>query len=119
MNILLLILAAIFIGYSIETFHESRTKLNIVKVILFSFLVAFLASGISAYVLDKNLLTKTANFLSFDSVNGLQIKLGGTSVATTTDVSTAVDNIQIGGRSLIIYSRLISGWINYAGDRLS
>lgn len=55
MNILLLILAAIFIGYSIETFHESRTKLNIVKVILFSFLVAFLASGISAYVLDKNL----------------------------------------------------------------
>ena len=54
MNILLLILAAIFIGYSIETFHESRTKLNIVKVILFSFLVAFLASGISAYVLDKN-----------------------------------------------------------------
>ncbi|AZI68463.1 MAG: hypothetical protein HXL67_04750 [Cloacibacterium normanense] len=57
MNILLLILAAIFIGYSIETFHESRTKLNIVKVILFSFLVAFLASGISAYVLDKNLFT--------------------------------------------------------------
>ena len=57
MNILLLILAAIFIGYSIETFHESRTKLNIVKVILFSFLVAFLASGISAYVLDKNLIT--------------------------------------------------------------
>ena len=55
MNILLLILAAIFIGYSIETFHESRTKLNIVKVILFSFLVAFLASGISAYVLDINL----------------------------------------------------------------
>ena len=55
MNILLLILAAIFIGYSIETFYESRTKLNIVKVILFSFLVAFLASGISAYVLDKNL----------------------------------------------------------------
>lgn len=57
MNILLLILAAIFIGYSVETFHESRTKLNIVKVILFSFLVAFLASGISAYVLDKNLFT--------------------------------------------------------------
>ena len=57
MNILLLILAAIFIGYSIETFHESRTKLNIVKVILFCFLVAFLASGISAYVLDKNLFT--------------------------------------------------------------
>ena len=57
MNILLLILAAIFIGYSIETFHDSRTKLNIVKVILFSFLVAFLASGISAYVLDKNLFT--------------------------------------------------------------
>lgn len=57
MNILLLILAAIFIGYSIETFHESRTKLNIVKVILFSFLLAFLASGISAYVLDKNLFT--------------------------------------------------------------
>lgn len=57
MNILLLILAAIFIGYSIETFHESRTKLNIVKVILFSFLVAFVASGISAYVLDKNLFT--------------------------------------------------------------
>ncbi|WDT69009.1 hypothetical protein [Cloacibacterium sp. TD35] len=57
MNILLLILAAIFIGYSIETFHESRTKLNIVKVILFSFLVAFLASGISAYVLGKNLFT--------------------------------------------------------------
>ena len=57
MNILLLILAAILIGYSIETFHESRTKLNIVKVILFSFLVAFLASGISAYVLDKNLFT--------------------------------------------------------------
>ena len=57
MNILLLILAAIFIGYSIETFHESRTKLNIVKVILFSFLVAFLASGISAYVLDKHLFT--------------------------------------------------------------
>ena len=57
MNILLLILAAIFIGYSIETFHESRTKLNIVKVILFFFLVAFLASGISAYVLDKNLFT--------------------------------------------------------------
>ena len=57
MNILLLILAAIFIGYSIETFHESRTKLNIVKVILFSFLVAFLASGISAYDLDKNLFT--------------------------------------------------------------
>lgn len=57
MNILLLILAAIFIGYSIETFHESRTKLNIVKIILFSFLVAFLASGISAYVLDKNLFT--------------------------------------------------------------
>ena len=57
MNILLLILAAIFIGYSIETFHESRTKLNIVKVFLFSFLVAFLASGISAYVLDKNLFT--------------------------------------------------------------
>ncbi len=57
MNILLLILAAIFIGYSIETFHESRTKLNIVKVILFSFLVAFLASGISAYVLEKNLFT--------------------------------------------------------------
>ena len=57
MNILLLILAAIFIGYSIETFHESRTKLNIVKVILFSFFVAFLASGISAYVLDKNLFT--------------------------------------------------------------
>ena len=57
MNILLLILAAIYIGYSIETFHESRTKLNIVKVILFSFLVAFLASGISAYVLDKNLFT--------------------------------------------------------------
>lgn len=57
MNILLLILAAIFIGYSIETFHESRTKLNIVKVILFSFLVAFFASGISAYVLDKNLFT--------------------------------------------------------------
>ncbi len=57
MNILLLILAAIFIGYSIETFHESRTKLNIVKVILFSFLVAFLASGISAYVIDKNLFT--------------------------------------------------------------
>ena len=57
MNILLLILAAIFIGYSIETFHESRTKLNIVKVILFSFLVAFLASGLSAYVLDKNLFT--------------------------------------------------------------
>ena len=57
MNILLLILAAIFIGYSIETFHESRTKLNIVKVILFSFLVAFLASGIGAYVLDKNLFT--------------------------------------------------------------
>jgi len=57
MNILLLILAAIFIGYSIETFHESRTKLNIIKVILFSFLVAFLASGISAYVLDKNLFT--------------------------------------------------------------
>ena len=57
MNILLLILAAIFIGYSIETFHESRTKLNLVKVILFSFLVAFLASGISAYVLDKNLFT--------------------------------------------------------------
>ena len=57
MNILLLILAAIFIGYSIETFHESRTKLNIVKVILLSFLVAFLASGISAYVLDKNLFT--------------------------------------------------------------
>ena len=57
MNFLLLILAAIFIGYSIETFHESRTKLNIVKVILFSFLVAFLASGISAYVLDKNLFT--------------------------------------------------------------
>ena len=57
MNILLLILAAIFIGYSIETFHETRTKLNIVKVILFSFLVAFLASGISAYVLDKNLFT--------------------------------------------------------------
>ena len=57
MNILLLILAAIFIGYSVETFHESRTKLNIVKVILFSFLVAFLASGISAYVLEKNLFT--------------------------------------------------------------
>ena len=57
MNILLLILAAIFIGYSIETFHESRTKLNIVKVILSSFLVAFLASGIRAYVLDKNLFT--------------------------------------------------------------
>ena len=57
MNILLLILAAIYIGYSIETFHESRTKLNIVKVILFSFLVAFLASGISAYVLEKNLFT--------------------------------------------------------------
>ena len=57
MNILLLILAAIFIGYSVETFHESRTKLNIIKVILFSFLVAFLASGISAYVLDKNLFT--------------------------------------------------------------
>ena len=57
MNILLLILAAIFIGYSIETFHESRTKLNIVKVILFSFLVAFIASGISAYVSDKNLFT--------------------------------------------------------------
>ncbi len=57
MNILLLKLEAIFIGYSIETFHESRTKLNIVKVILFSFLVAFLASGISAYVLDKNLFT--------------------------------------------------------------
>ena len=57
MNILLLILAAIFIGYSIETFHESRTKLNIAEVILFSFLVAFLASGISAYVLDKNLFT--------------------------------------------------------------
>ena len=57
MNILLLILAAIFIGYSVETFHESRTKLNIVKVIVFSFLVAFLASGISAYVLDKNLFT--------------------------------------------------------------
>lgn len=61
MNILLLILAAIFIGYSIETFHESRTKLNIVKVILFSFLVAFLASGISAYVLDKNLFTDLFN----------------------------------------------------------
>ena len=35
-------------------------------------------------------LTKTANFLSFDSVNGLQIKLGGTSVATTTDVSNSL-----------------------------
>ena len=44
-------------------------------------------------------LTKTSNYLSFDNVNGLQINLGGTSVATTTDVSTAVNGIQIGGRN--------------------
>lgn len=37
-------------------------------------------------------LTKTNNYLSFDGVNGLQIKLGGSNVATTADVSTAQAN---------------------------
>ena len=35
-------------------------------------------------------LTKNNNFLSFDGVNGLRIKLGGTSVATTNDVSNSL-----------------------------
>ena len=35
-------------------------------------------------------LTKTTNYLSFDTVNGLQVKIGGTSVATTTDVSNSL-----------------------------
>ena len=35
-------------------------------------------------------LTKNNNFLSFDGVNGLQIKLGGADVATATDISGAI-----------------------------
>lgn len=60
-------------------------------------------------------LTKNNNFLSFDGVNGLQIKLGGTSVATTSDVSTAVNNVQIGGRNLFGYSKGITG--DFTEDR--
>lgn len=60
-------------------------------------------------------LTKNANFLSFDGVNGLQIKLGGTSVATTTDISTtngnittAINGIQIADRNILRKSYLAS-----------
>ena len=41
-------------------------------------------------------LTKSGNYLSFDNVNGLQIKLGGTSVATTTDIIIPCGNWESG-----------------------
>lgn len=44
--------------------------------------------------LTKNILigdfTKAGNYLSFDTQNGLQIKLGGARVATTSDISSSI-----------------------------
>jgi len=84
-------------------------------------------------------LTKSGNYLSFDATNGLVIKLGGTNVATTTDVSnslssantnaqgyansaqssaivtangyadTAIANMQIGGTNLLLNSDFHEG----------
>jgi hypothetical protein len=84
-------------------------------------------------------LSKTSNYLSFDAVNGLQMKIGGSSVATATDVTNAqnsavgsaktytdtqisatnnsitlaVNGIQVGGRNLLLNSNFYKGTYNW------
>lgn len=67
-------------------------------------------------------LTKANNYLSYNPADGLVVKgnlyVSSGAVASTSDVNTAVNNVQVGGRNLLLNSNFSKGiWSGWGGTR--
>lgn len=61
MNILLLLLSAIIIGATVDTFYPSRKHLNLTKVIAFSFLMALAGSCSMSIIIGEEIFNNIIN----------------------------------------------------------